>query len=145
MIIPYGLHYINNSDIKSVSKALKRNFITQGPIIEKFEKKICKIVNAKYAVAVSSCTAGLHIALKAISNKKKKKVLTSPISFVSTANIIKINEKNLNFTDIDRETLNISPVTLEKLIKKDKKILSVIPVHLGGYAANSEKIYRLCK
>ena len=71
MIIPYGLHYINNSDIKSVSKALKRNFITQGPIIEKFEKKICKIVNAKYAVAVSSCTAGLHIALKAISNKKK--------------------------------------------------------------------------
>ena len=145
MIIPYGLHYIDNSDIKNVSNALKRNLITQGPIIEKFEKKICKIVNAKYAVAVSSCTAGLHIALKAISNKKKKKVITSPISFVSTANIIKINEKNLSFTDIDRETLNISPVLLKKLIKKDKKILSVIPVHLGGYAASSEKIYRLCK
>ena len=145
MKIPYGLHYIDSNDIKSVSKALKRNLITQGPIIREFEKKICKVVKVKYAVAVSSCTAGLHIALKAIENKNKKKVITSPISFASTANIIKLNNKKLNFTDIDRETLNISTESLKRSIMKDKNILSVIPVHLGGYAANSKEIYKLCK
>ena len=148
-MIPYGLHYIDKSDIKNVLKALKSDFITQGPLVEKFEKKICKIVKVKYAVAVSSCTAGLHIALKSIinrnKNKDKDKVLTSPISFASTANIVKLNNLKLDFVDINKDSLNISSRELEKKIKKNKNILSVIPVHLSGYAAHSKEIYRLCK
>ena len=73
MKIPYGLHYINKNDVNSVIKALKEDWITQGPIIKDFEKKICKILKVKYAVAVSSCTAGLHISLQAIKNGKKRK------------------------------------------------------------------------
>ena len=90
MKIPYGKHYIDRSDILSVSKALKNKSITQGPLVEKFEKKVCKLVKAKYAVAVSSCSAGLHIAVAALSkdSKSKNQIITSPISFVSTANAI---------------------------------------------------------
>ncbi len=146
-MIPYGLHYIDKSDIKNVLKALKSDFITQGPLVEKFEKKICKIVKVKYAVAVSSCTAGLHIALMSIinKNKDKDKVLTSPISFASTANVVKLNNLKLDFIDINKNSLNISTRELEKKIKKNKNILSVIPVHLSGYAAHSEEIYKVCK
>lgn len=145
--IPYGSHFIDQQDIKNVSSALKSDLITQGPIIEKFEKKICKFLKVKYAVAVSSCTAGLHIALSSIINKKKNKdkVITSPISFVSTANTIGFNDLKPEFVDINKSSLNINYEDLKKKILKDKKIKAVIPVHLAGYPGDSKKIYELCK
>ena len=73
MKIPYGKQFIDKDDIKAVSKALQKDFITQGPIIEQFEKKICRIVGSKYAVALSSCSAGLHLALASIKKKQKKR------------------------------------------------------------------------
>ena len=73
-MIPYSRQYIDSTDIKYVVKTLKSKFITQGPIIEKFEKSICKLVGAKYAVAVSSCSAGLHLAA-IVSNLEKGKTL----------------------------------------------------------------------
>lgn len=146
MKIPYGIHSIDPIDIKNVSRALKNNLITQGPLIKKFEKKICQIVNAKYSIAVSSCTAGLHLALKAISEGNlKNNVYTSPISFISTANTIKLNNLNARFIDIDKNTLNICTKELKKIIQKDKKILAVIPVHLGGLASHSKEIFNICK
>ena len=87
MQIPYGNHYIDTQDIKNVSNVLKGKLITQGPIVEKFEKAVCKLLKVKYAVAVSSCTAGLHLAVKSIY-KKNFKIITSPVSFVSTATSI---------------------------------------------------------
>ena len=72
MQIPYGKHFIDKDDIKNVSKVLKARSITQGPLISKFENAICKLLKVKYAVAVSSCTAGLHIAIQAIKKKKLK-------------------------------------------------------------------------
>ena len=78
-------------------------------------------------------------------DKDKDKVLTSPISFASTANVVKLNNLKLDFIDINKNSLNISTRELEKKIKKNKNILSVIPVHLSGYAAHSEEIYKVCK
>ena len=88
-IIPYGKHYIDERDINAVIKNLKSGSLTQGPTIEKFENKIKEIVNCRYAVAVSSCTAGMHIALLSSGFKKNNTLLTTPISFVSTANASK--------------------------------------------------------
>ena len=88
-MIPYSKQFIDNSDIKNVNKVLKGHFITQGPTIENFEKKIAKYVGSKYAVAVSSCSAGLHLAAIASDLSKGKKILTSPNSFCSTANAAK--------------------------------------------------------
>ena len=85
--IPYGKHFIDKKDIDSVKKVLLSNSITQGPTIIEFEKKVAKYVQSKYAVAVSSCTAGMHISMIACGFKKNSKLLTSPITFVSTANV----------------------------------------------------------
>ncbi len=146
MKIPYGIHYLDKKDIESVSKALRQKFITQGRIVEKFEKKICKLVKCKYAVAVSSCTAGLHIAIAAVDkNRNRNEIITSPISFVSTANTIIMNNYKVNFADINSESLNLDYEFFSKKIKKNKKTNIVIPVHLGGLAADSKKIYQLCK
>ncbi len=146
MKIPYGIHYLDRRDIESVSNALRQKFITQGSIVEKFESKICKLVKSKYAVAVSSCTAGLHIAIAAVDkSKNRNEIITSPISFVSTANTIIMNNYKVNFTDINNESLNIDVENFSKKIKKNKKTNIVIPVHLGGLAADSKKIYQLCK
>ena len=71
MNIPYVKHFIDNVYIIDFSKALQKDFITQGPIIEQFEK-ICRIVGSKYAVALSSCSAGLHLALASIKKNKKR-------------------------------------------------------------------------
>lgn len=145
MQIPYGKHYINNLDIKSVIKALKANNITQGPTINKFEKEICKILKVKYAIAVSSCTAGLHIAIQAVKTNKNINVLTSPISFVSTANSILFNNLKPVFVDIDKNSLNIDIEKFNLEIKKNKKIKIVIPVHLGGAAIGSKEIFQAAR
>ena len=146
MKIPYGLHFIDKNDIKNVAKALNGDLITQGPIVREFEKKICKILNVKYAVAVSSCTAGLHLSLQAINkNRNRNRVITSPISFVSTANMIIQNKLKPEFIDIDSNTLNICSAKLKKKISKNNNISAIVPVHLGGFADSNLDIFKKCK
>jgi dTDP-4-amino-4,6-dideoxygalactose transaminase len=144
MQIPYGKHFIDKDDIKNVSKVLKARSITQGPLINKFEKEICKLLKVKYAVAVSSCTAGLHIAVQAIK-KKKSHVLTSPVSFVSTANSALFNDLKPIFVDINSQNLNIDFEKVKLAIKRNKKIRAIIPVHLGGVASGSKEIFKTAK
>lgn len=141
-IIPYGKHYIDNRDINAVIKNLKSGSLTQGPAIEKFEDKIKKLVKCNYAVAVSSCTAGMHIALLSAGFKKNDILLTSPISFVSTANVSKFCEGKVKFVDINLDDLNISPEILKKKIKKIK-VNAVIPVHFSGKASNVKLIRKI--
>ena len=146
MKIPYGRQFIDNRDILNVASALKKNLITQGPLIEKFEKQICKIVKSKYAIALSSCSAGLHIALGTLKkNRKKKEIITSPISFVSTANAIIHNKYKPIFLDIKKDTLNLDVAYLDNYLKKNKKVSAIVPVHLGGCPLDSKELYLLAK
>lgn len=138
-LIPYGKHSLSSKDILEVVKTLRSGHLTQGPKIAELEDKICKFVGCKYAVAVSSCTAGLHIALKAANISLNKKVLLPPITFVSTANIVLMNNLKPEFIDVDSETANID---LEKIfkIKETKKIGAIIPVHFGGNPIDIKKL-----
>lgn len=146
MKIEYGKHHIDKLDTLSVLNALKSKYLTQGPLIKKFEEKICKTVKAKYAVAVSSCSAGLHLAIASLDkNEKKTKIITSPISFVSTTNAVIHNNYEPIFLDIDKNTLNLDAKVVKKFIKKKKNIKAIIPVHLGGSAAKSEELYKISK
>ena len=87
-----------------------------------------------------------HIALKCFANKKNKNtILTSPISFVSTSNVILHNNLKPKFVDINVDTLNIDPKALKQELSINNKIKAIIPVHLGGYPGESVKIYRACK
>ena len=82
-IIPYGKHYIDEDDISAVVEVLRHKNLTQGDEVESFEKAVAKFVGAKYAVSMSSWTAGLHMANLALGIKKGDKVVTSPITFVA--------------------------------------------------------------
>ena len=140
--IPYGKHFIDDNDIQSVIKALKSNNLTQGPLVEEYESKFAKYVGSKYAVAVSSCSAGLHISSIALGLLKNDKFVTSPITFVSTVSAgLHLNAKPI-FCDIDKDTVNISIEKLEQILKKNK-IKLLIPVHFAGLPCEMHKIKNL--
>ena len=138
-MIPYGKHHIDAGDIKSVIKVLKSDNLTQGPLISVFENKISKYVGAKYSVVVTSCTAGLHLASIVSKLRKGKKLLTSPITFVATANSSLYCGAETIFADIDSSTINISTERIKEAISKNE-IQAIAPVHFGGLPCDMKKI-----
>lgn len=148
-MIPYGRQNINQEDIKAVSEVLKSDFLTQGPLVPQFEKKVAAYTGAKFGVAVNSATSALHIACLALGVKKGDIVWTSPITFVASANCGVYCGASIDFVDINKDTFNICTKKLEnKLIeaKKNKKLPKVvIPVHLAGQSCDMKKIKNLSK
>jgi UDP-4-amino-4,6-dideoxy-N-acetyl-beta-L-altrosamine transaminase len=148
-LIPYSRQYIDKDDIRSVIKVLKSDFLTSGPLVEKFQNQINKLCSNKYSVAVNSATAALHIACKAMDLKKNDYLWTSAISFVASANCALYCGAKFDLVDIDEETFNISiPKLKEKLIiaKRNKRLPKIlIPVHLGGLSCDMEELSNLAK
>jgi UDP-4-amino-4,6-dideoxy-N-acetyl-beta-L-altrosamine transaminase len=136
--IDYSRQCIDDSDIESVIKVLKSDRLTQGEKIEEFEKTLCKYTGAKYAVAVSSGTAALHIACLAAGLKKEDEFITSPNTFVASANCGVYCGAKPVFADIREDTYNIDPQKIkEKITQKTK---AVIPVHFAGQVCDMEEI-----
>jgi len=140
--IPYGKQYIDDADIQAVTEVLKSPYLTCGPAIPALEKKLCEITGAKYAVAVSNCTAALHIACMAAGISVGDEVITSPITFAASANCVLYCGGKPVFADINPETYNISPASIEAHITEKTK--AVIPVHYTGQAAELAKIREIC-
>ena len=142
-LIPYGYHWIDNEDIKEVIKVLKADWITQGPKIKEFENALCQYTGARYAVVVSSGTAALHIACLAVGIQKKDEVITSPITFVASANCVLYCGGRPIFADIQEDTVNIEPEEIKDKITKKTK--AIIPVHFAGHPCDLEEIYTIAK
>jgi len=138
-MIPYGKHHIDEDDIKAVIKVLKSDNLTQGPLINAFEKEVSKFVGAKYSVALTSCTAGLHLAAMVSKITKGKNLLTSPITFASTANSSLFCGGETIFADIDASTINISVDNIKKVISKNN-VHAIAPVHFGGLPCDMKRI-----
>jgi len=149
IMIPYGKQEITEDDIEAVVKVLRSDFITQGPVIPKFETAVANYCGADHAVAVNSATSALHIACLALGVSKGDVVWTSPISFVASSNCALYCGANIDFVDINPMTYNLSVEKLEeKLEEAEKKgVLPkvVIPVHLTGQSCEMEKIHSLSK
>lgn len=149
LVIPYGRQDVSEKDIQSVVDVLRSDYITQGPMIQKFERKVADYCNAKYAYACNSATSALHIACLALGVGKGDLVWTSPISFVASSNCALYCNAEVDFVDIDAKSYNMSPVALEqKLIKakaKGRLPKVVIPVHLSGQSCEMDKIHALSK
>jgi len=141
--IPYGKHWVDKDDIKSVEEVLKSDFLVQGPCVEKFEKEICKYTGAKYCVAVSSGTAALHLAVLALEIPAGSEGITTPNTFVASSNALIYAEVKPIFADIDEKTFCIDPKEIEKRITKKTKV--IIPVDFAGQPADMEKISALAK
>lgn len=145
-MIYYGKQNINEDDIKAVENVLRSDFLTQGPTIEKFEKKVADYCGAKYAVAVTNATSALHIACRAVNLGEGDFLWTSPITFVASANCGRYCGAGVDFVDIDDNTYNMSVEILEDKLKKSAHLPKVvIPVHLAGQSCDMEKIYALSR
>ena len=132
-MIPYGRQEITKEDILEAEKVLRSDFLTQGPVVPKFEQSVLKYCGSKYAVAVNSATSALHIACLALNLGPSDCLWTSPNTFVASANCGIYCGANIDFVDIDPKTYNMCTDALSaKLIeaeKLDKLPKIVIPVH----------------
>ena len=142
-MLGYGRQYIDNADIQAVVDVLRSDYLTQGPSVERFEQEICRITGAKYCVAVSNATAGLHIAVTALGLEAGTAGITTPNTFLSSANCMVYNEIRPVFADIDPETYNIDPTEIVKHITDKTKLL--IPVHFAGLPCDMERISKIAK
>ena len=142
-MIPYGRQSINLFDVLSVSKQLAFKSLTQGSKIEEFEERVAEYVGAKYAIALSSATAGLHLAVMALELPVDSEIITSPISFVASANAILYSSHQPKFIDVDRETINIDLNLVAQEIESNRNVRGVIPVHFAGLPCDMEKLTRL--
>ncbi|WP_334833063.1 UDP-4-amino-4,6-dideoxy-N-acetyl-beta-L-altrosamine transaminase [Nostoc sp.] len=147
--IPYGRQDINQEDIDAVIEVLRSDFITQGPAIERFEEAVAKYCGAKYAVAVSSATAALHIACLATGLGKEDVLWTSPNTFVASANCGLYCGAKVDFVDIDPNTYNLSieelKLKLARAAKQECLPKVLIPVHFAGQSCEMEEIAALSK
>tara|TARA_B110000003_G_scaffold15607_1_gene15437 strand:- start:469 stop:1653 length:1185 start_codon:yes stop_codon:yes gene_type:complete len=139
-IIPYGKHFIDQDDIDAVVDVLKNKNLTQGPAVLSFEKAIANYVGSKYAVAISSWTAGLHIAYLAAGLKEGDEFITTPLTFVATSNAALYCGAKPVFSDIDPQTINLCPDKLSRTIKEHPKAKVIAPVHFAGLACKMKEI-----
>lgn len=143
-MIYYGHQHITEKDIQAVERVLHSDWLTQGPAIEAFEKKVANYCGAKYAVAVTNATSALHIACKAAGLGEGDVLWTSPITFTASANCGRYCGADVDFVDIDDKTYNMSVAELRhKLEAAIKKPKVVIPVHLAGQSCDMVAIKAL--
>jgi len=139
--IPYGRQQIDENDIQAVIEVLRSDRITQGPKVEEFERKLTEYCNAKYAVAVNSGTSALHIACLATGMGTGDEVITSPITFVASANCAVYCKARPIFADINPKTYTVDPDEIAK--KFTGKTKAIIPVHFAGQSCDMEAIHKI--
>ena len=142
-MIPYGKHNIKLSEALNVALQVRFRTLTQGSKIHEFEKSVAKYVGAKYAVAVSSATAGLHIAVLALELPRDSKIVTSPISFVASANSILYSGHLPVFVDIDSASINLNLTLVEERVRRERNVRAIIPVHFAGLPCNMQNLHKL--
>ena len=149
MMIPYGKQDISAEDIAAVSEVLRSDFLTQGPVVLRFEEAVAEAAKAKYGVAVNSATSALHIACLALGVGPGDRVWTSPVTFVASANCALYCGADISFVDIDPDTYNLCPKALEQklilAIHEGTLPKVIIPVHLAGQSCDMKAIAALAK
>jgi UDP-4-amino-4,6-dideoxy-N-acetyl-beta-L-altrosamine transaminase len=147
--IPYGRQSISESDIEQIVQVLRSDFLTQGPVVPRFEEGVARYCGARYAVATNSATSALHVACLALRVGPGDRVWTSPTTFVASANCALYCGAQVDFVDIDSQTYNMSvPRLAEKLARAriDGTLPKVvIPVHFCGQSCDMEAIHALAQ
>lgn len=148
-MIPYGRQDITQADIDAVVEVLKSDFLTQGPMVPRFEQAVADYVGTAYAVAVNSATSALHLACRALGLGPGDVLWTSPITFVASANCARYCGAEVDFVDIDPRTYNLCPQALERKLIEAERIgrlpKVVVPVHLCGQPCDMAAIHALAQ
>ncbi|OHA66523.1 MAG: UDP-4-amino-4,6-dideoxy-N-acetyl-beta-L-altrosamine transaminase [Candidatus Wildermuthbacteria bacterium RIFCSPHIGHO2_01_FULL_49_22b] len=141
--LPYGHQWIDQEDVRAVVKILRSEWLTQGPLVEEFENAVAKYCGARYALAVSSGTAALHVAYFAAGIQKGDEVIMSPLTFAATANTAVFLGAKPVFADIKEDTLNIDPAEAEKRITKKTKV--IMAVDFAGRPCEYKELSRIAR
>lgn len=143
--IPYGHQHITDEDVQVVIEALKSDYMTQGPRIGQFEQDFADYVGSKYACMVSNGTAALHLCAMALGIQPGDKVITTPITFVASANGFRYQGAEIVFCDIDAKTYCMDINKLETILKSSPKgtYKAVVPVDFAGYPIDEERLRKL--
>jgi|SRR5882762_9908487 len=141
--LPFHQPSLGPEEEASLLDTVRSGWITTGPKTKAFERELASYVGARHAVAVNSCTAALHLALEATGVGAEHEVITSPITFASTANVIVHRGATPVFADVQPDTVNIDPAALERAITPRTK--AIIPVHLAGQPCDMASIDALAR
>lgn len=148
-MIPYGRQDITQADVDAVVAVLQSDFLTQGPVVPRFERMVADHVGASHAVAMNSATSALHLACLALGLGPGDRLWTSPVTFVASANCALYCGATVDFVDIDPDTYNLSvPALAEKLARAEAEGCLpriVVPVHLCGQACDMAAIGALAE
>jgi len=146
-VIPYGRQSIDEADVRAVSEVLRSDFITQGPVVPRFESAVADYCQVPHAVAVNSATSALHVACLALDVGPGDRVWTSPNTFVASANCAIYCGATVDFVDIDPVTYNMSTEALATRLAEAEKSATlpkvVIPVHFSGLPCDMQAIHGL--
>jgi perosamine synthetase len=132
--LPFALPDTDETEIAEVTEAIQSGWITTGPKTKQFEQEFAAYVGAKHAIALNSGTAAMHLALEAIGLRSGDEVITSPLTFAATAEVVRYFNARPIFVDVDPTTLCLDPGLLEQAVTERTR--AVIPVHIGGLAAD---------
>lgn len=141
MDIPFGKPFFTKTEWKNVSKVLKSGWLAHGPVTKEFEEKFSKEVKSKYAVAVNSCTAALHLSLLAVGIKKGDEVIVPAQTHVATAHAVMYTGAKPIFADVELSNYNISINSIQEKITKKTK--AIIPVHFAGNPCEMNEILEI--
>src|SRR3989344_1492142 len=139
--IPYGRQTVDEKDIAAVTRVLRSAYLTQGPEVGAFEKALAKYCGARYAVAVSSGTAALHLAYLVAGLRAGDEAITTPNTFAATANALLMVGTKPVFADIRNDSYNLDESRMEKMITR--KTRAIVPVHFAGQPCDMDRIWRL--
>lgn len=134
---------ITNKEKSAILRVLDTPFLALGPKLKEFEDKFAKFIGTKYAIAVNSGTSGLHLVIRAMGIKDGDEVITSPFSFIASANCILFEKAKPVFADIESRTFNISPELVEGLITPRTK--AILGVDIFGHPAEWKKILAIAR
>src|SRR5688572_3327029 len=159
--LPFSLPWFDEEEKQAVAEVLESGWVTTGPRTAEFERNFADYVGAEHAIAINSCTAGLHLALVALDLGPGDAVITTPFTFSATANVIVHVGAEPVFCDIDPQTYNIDPEAIRRTIAQDcdwnsrsrmlrlrdsgAKVRAIMPVHYGGHPCAMEEILAIAE
>jgi len=143
--LPFALPCIGEEEINEVVDTLRSGWLTTGPKTKQFEDAFAQAIGMPYALAVNSCTAGLHLALEAAGVQAGDRVITTPYTFTATAEVIRYLGATPVFVDIDPKTFNLDPQKLRQTLAITEDVKAIVPVHFAGQACEMASILALAR
>ena len=145
MNIPITKPIFDDKEKTAISEVLDSGWVVQGPKVKEFEELFTNFTSASHSRAVTSCTTALHLSLVALAVGRGDKVIVPSFTYIASANAVEYTGAEVVFCDIDLRTFNIDTAKAEELLKADKAIKAIMPVHLFGLPANMEAVITLAK